>query len=59
VTEEYIPREKPDLTNLVPGTGKQREAVRRIRNVLAKYLVRGDSKDLDTVALEIWRETRR
>jgi len=59
VTEEYIPREKPDLTNLVPGTGRQEEMIRRIRNVLAKYLVRGDSKDLDAVALQIWRETRR
>ncbi len=59
MTEEYIPREKPDISNLMPGSYKQKAAVRGIRNVLAKYLVKGDAKDLDTVALEIWRETRR
>lgn len=44
---------------LIPDSPRQQKMLRDIRNILAKYLVRGDSKDLDTVALEIWRVTIR
>lgn len=43
---------------MVPESPRQKAILRDIRNILAKYLVKGDAKDLDTVALQIWKVTR-
>ena len=58
MSERYIERgESSDSSK--PISPRQEIVYRRIRNVLAKYMVRGDSKNLDAAALEIWRATRR
>ncbi len=59
VSERYIERRRSDMSNLSPRSAKQKEILRDIRTVLKHYLVKGDGKDLDRVALEIWRVTRR
>ena len=61
MTEEYIPREGDPLPveELMPGSPREERIYRAIRNIVAQYMVKGDSKDLDAVALEIWRVTRR
>ncbi len=59
MSERYIEREGPEMTNLTPRSAKQKAILADIRNILATYLVKGDAKDLDRVALEIWRVTRR
>ena len=58
VSDRYIEREGPGRPKL-PASPRQETIFRDIRNILAKYLVKGDSEDLDHVALEIWRVTRR
>jgi hypothetical protein len=55
VTEEYIPRERPDLSNLVPGSPKQKRVVRNIESILKQYT----DKDVTELALRIWRVTKR
>jgi len=59
VSERYIEREKPDESTSQPRSERQKIILGDIRRVLTWYLVKGDSKDLDRVALEIWRVTRR
>lgn len=59
MSERFVEREESDIANLSPRSAKQKEILRDIRSVLKHYLVKGDSKDLDRVALEIWRVTRR
>lgn len=58
VSERYIEREKPDKPKQ-PSSPRQKIILLDIRDVLKWYLVKGDGKDLDRVALEIWRVTRR
>lgn len=61
MTDEWIPRVGKEMrpTDLKPSSPRQEMIYRRIRNILARYMVRGDSKNLDVAALEIWRVTRR
>ncbi len=59
MSERYIERGESNISNLSPRSTKQKEILRDIRRVLKHYLVKGDGKDLDRVALEIWRVTRR
>ncbi len=59
MSERYIEREKPDESTSQPRSARQKIILGDIRYVLKKYLVKGASKDLDRVALEIWRVTRR
>ncbi|KKL89435.1 hypothetical protein LCGC14_1914740 [marine sediment metagenome] len=47
------------VTGSGPRSPKQKEILRDIRNVLTRYMVRGNAKDLDIVALKIWKLTRR
>lgn len=59
MTDEYVPRSDPSLDNLKPNSPRERARVRRIKDILRKYMVRGTEKDLETVAVEIWREIKR
>ncbi len=59
VSERYIEREKPDVNASQPRSARQKIILLDIREVLKWYLIKGDGKDLDRVALEIWRVTRR
>lgn len=61
MTDEYIPREKPDLTKLMPGAPKQKRMVERFEKILKHHDGFDPKSDLtrrDT-ALRLWRETRR
>ncbi len=56
MTDEYEPRIESEPTT--PHSVREQRIYRAIRNILAKYTVRGDAKDLDKVTLEIWRVTK-
>ena len=44
---------------LMPNSPREVRLFRDIRNVLARYVVKGVAKDIDVAALRIWRVTRR
>ena len=44
---------------LMPNSPREVRLYRDIRNVLSRYVVRGDAKDIDAAALRIWQITRR
>ena len=44
---------------VMPRSPREVRLYRDIRNVLARYVVKGDAKDIDVAALRIWQITRR